>query len=115
MASSQDSIVTRYYQIRQICNQRYIDDPLAAMFDEKQIIYTNEIDVLEVIKEMFLSHKVNTYFNDNRDYPVENWITDGYMKIPTIYDIQNCKDYIQCFNDDCLIVWINVLNFEKHL
>jgi hypothetical protein len=88
----------KFYQIRQICNQRYISDPIDSTCDEKNTIYTQEQNVLNELKRILDN---DLYFNDSNDSPRFN--------IPSIEKVYQCNDVLEIFNDDCLIIWINVL------
>lgn len=91
----------KYYQIRQICNQRYINDTLDAICDEKNIIYKKEKDVLKELKRIL---DEDMYFNDDVEI-----VNNPTFNIPSIEKVKECSDFIEIFNDDCLIIWINVL------
>jgi hypothetical protein len=91
----------KYYQIRQICNQKYLNDASDALFDEKNIIYAKEKDVLKELKRI-LDEEI--YFNDDVDIS-----KNPSFDIPPIEKVKECSDFIEIYNDNCLIIWINVL------
>lgn len=92
----------RYYQIRAHCTERTVQSIRDITCDEKNVIYDTESEVLRALKERYETDK---YFLDDPE------MYDSDMIIPTISELRECTDLIECFNDDNMfIVWIQVLN-----
>jgi hypothetical protein len=80
-----------------LCTQRYKNDVSDITCDYKNIIYKEELQVLEALK--------NEYKKEYYDEKVN-------LLLPTISELRSCNDTIECFNDGILIVWIQVLYVE---
>jgi hypothetical protein len=98
----------RYYQIRAHCTERTVQNLQDITCDEKNVIYDTESEVLNALKERF---ETDSYFTDDPEM-----YDESDMIIPTISELRECKDQIECFNDgiNMYIVWIQVLYTSPH-